>query len=117
MDSRTFVARAEAIGPRVGSVVRKHLEESEGEPLLHVLMASLRRWAISSFYNLEDETDLIPLMDLLEEALRTGEEALENAVAVSFVEDACTWDPRMTSFLATWPIGLKDEAERQRRLR
>jgi len=54
---------------------------------------------------------------LLDEALRGGDEHVENAVAVSFVEDSCGWDPRLAAFVSAWPPGLKAEAERQQSAR
>lgn len=45
--------------------------------------------------------------------LRRGDENVENAVAVSFVEDSCVSDPRMAAFVTAWLAGLRAEVERQ----
>ena len=93
--------------------MENHLAD-HGELLLHVLMADVRRWLISAFYNLQDDTETMAVLELLEEALSRGDARLENAVAISFVEDSCPWHPRMGAFVDAWPGGLRREAERQR---
>jgi hypothetical protein len=55
------------------------------------------------------------LLGVFETGLREGDEAVENAVAVSFVEDTDWWDDSMRLFIARWPTGLAEEVERQRR--
>jgi hypothetical protein len=54
------------------------------------------------------------LLVVMDKGLREGDEDVENAVAVSFVENTGCWDPAMLPFIATWPEDLKAEAERQR---
>ena len=44
---------------------------------------------------------------------RSSIEYVENAMAVSFVEDAGWWDPKMEPFMAAWPLPLREEADRQ----
>jgi len=46
--------------------------------------------------------------------LREGDERVENAVAVSFVEDTPWWDPDRSAFIASWSPALRAEAERWR---
>lgn len=46
--------------------------------------------------------------------LTDGNERVENAVAVSFVEDTGWWDDAMAPFIAAWPEPLRAEARRQR---
>ncbi len=53
------------------------------------------------------------LLDVLDRALREGDERVENAVAVSFVEDTRLWDPAMRPFVDAWPDALQAEALHQ----
>ncbi|TPG17353.1 DUF7674 family protein [Pedococcus bigeumensis] len=113
MTSADFVRQLADATPRLQALVDEHLADHDGELLLHVLMADARRWVISAFYNLQDDTATMAVLHLLDEALRDGEANLENAVAISFVEDSCVWHPRMAAFVDAWPRGLRAEAERQ----
>ena len=54
-------------------------------------------------------------LELLEEAIRSSDELVENLVSVSFVESVGPWDDSKLDFIATWPVGLREEALRQRR--
>lgn len=49
--------------------------------------------------------------------MREGDERVENAVAVSFVEDTPLWDESRHAFIERWPPALSAEAERQRNWR
>jgi hypothetical protein len=93
--------------------LREHLEDQEGELLLHLLTADLRRLAITWFEDGQSER-LTRLLGVVDTALREGDDAVENAIAVSFVEDTGWWDPDMDRFIAVWPDGLRAEAQRQR---
>ena len=96
--------------------MREHLETYDGELLLHVLIADLRRLAVAWFD--EGSTDPMQrLLAVLDAGLAEGDERVENAVAVSFVEDAAWWDQPSQAFIATWPAGLAHEVERQRNAR
>ena len=46
--------------------------------------------------------------------LADGDAALDNAVAVSFVEDSGWWEPGKKDYLASWPSTLTVELNRQR---
>ena len=85
--------------------------------MFHLLMSDVRRWLISAFYNLVEDESIAAGLALLDEALRDGDERLENAVAASFVEDSCVWHPPLGAFLAAWPEGLQKEAARQQSTR
>lgn len=117
MTSADFVQRLPEAAPRLHTLIDDHLADYDGEVLLHLLMADVRRWVISAFYNLIEEEAIVAVLALLDEALRDGDERLENAVAVSFVEDSCVWHPRMAPFLSAWPLGLQKEAARQQSTR
>lgn len=53
----------------------------------------------------------------LDEALRQGDDEVENLVAVSFVENVGPWDPGQAAFIEGWPPALRAEARRQREWR
>jgi hypothetical protein len=111
-----FVASVVAAVPEAQQVVEKHLVDQEGELLLHLLMADLMRLAIASFE--QGDADLLRrLLAVIDAGLRDGDEEVENAVAVSFVENTGWWDPQMQPFIATWPAGLRAEADEQRNWR
>jgi hypothetical protein len=92
--------------------MREHLEDNEGV-LLHLLSADLRRYAIKAFDT--GRTDVLQrLLGVLDRALVDGDEYVNNAVAVSFVEDTGWWEPAMQPFIESWPLSLQAEARRQR---
>jgi hypothetical protein len=98
--------------PEVETTVRQHTDDHE--LLLHLLVADLRRLAIQWWGEGRNEP-LERLLRVVEVGLREGDEQVENAVAVSFVEDTGWWDESMQPFIAQWPTGLADEIERQSR--
>lgn len=99
--------------PEIAPLVAAHLDDQEGELLLHLLMADLRRFLIDAWQRQDD--DLVGRgLGLLDTALTAGDEYVENAVAVSFVEDTGWWEPDMQPFIATWPAGLAAEVGRLR---
>jgi hypothetical protein len=53
------------------------------------------------------------LLDVVNRALLNGTDYVNNAVAVSSVEDTGWWDPAMQPFIESWPAGLQAEARRQ----
>lgn len=117
MSAEEFVGRVRTLSPEFRFIVERHREQYAGEVLLHVLMAELRRWSVSTFYNLYDDAAVLALLELLDHGLRFGDGQVENAVAVSFIQDACTWNPRVADFVSAWPGGLRAEANRQQRCR
>jgi hypothetical protein len=98
--------------PEADATVTAHLQDS-GELLLHLLVADLRRLAVQWFDARKNEP-LRRLLNVIEAGLREGDEDVENAVAVSFVEDTGWWDESMQPFIAIWPAGLTRELDRQR---
>ncbi len=95
------------------ATVREHFADQEGELLLHLLTADLRRLAVAWFQ--EGRTDaLARLLDALDVALREGNQYVNNAIAVSFVEDLGWWEPGMQPFIATLPGELANEVDRLR---
>ena len=113
ISSQEFLAELSFSVPESQELVAEHLDYHEGL-LLHVLMADLRRMAIAMFESGEYDS-LARLLGVLDRSLVEGDEYVENAVAVSFVEDTgWWWDPEMGPFMSVWPAGLMAEAERQR---
>jgi hypothetical protein len=112
MSSREFLVELSLNVPESREVVAEHLAFHE-ELLLHVLMADLRRMAIAMFERGESDS-LGRLLEVLDRSLVEGDDHVENAVAVCFVEDTGWWDPEMAAFMGVWPAGLSAEAERQR---
>jgi hypothetical protein len=106
-----FVEQLEAEVPEAQAEVREHFE-FYGELLLHLLMADLLRLAVRLFHaeEVEAEQRLLNFIDL---ALRRGDEAVENAVQVSFVEHVGAFPEETPEFIASWPVGLLAERDRQ----
>ena len=98
--------------PETKSVVGEHLEDYDGL-LLHLLTADLRRFAIESFDAGRSDV-LARLLRVIDAALREGTDDVQNAMAVSFVEDTGWWEPSMQRFIDTWPTGLQSEVRSQR---
>ena len=112
MTEADFVRSLADEAPEVRGLVDEHLRDQSGELLLHLLVADVRRAAVDAFQ--QGDGDLLRrLLDLLDRSLREGDERVENAVAVSFVEDAGWWDPAMRPFIDAWPAALRAEAQRQ----
>lgn len=108
---RLLVAILDSL-PEASAFVAEHLDDNDGQVLLHLLVADLRRLAVDGWRHNEDVASRC--LALLEAALTSGDARVQNAVAVSFVEDVGWWDTDVQPFLATWPPALAAEAERQR---
>ena len=94
------------------AILDEHLADND-VVLAHLLVADLRRRA-EQLHAEGDLDRLAALLEILNTALRDGDEYLKDAVEISFVEDSNLWEPSARTFLATWPQALKDEAELQR---
>ena len=112
MEADDFVDLLLGTVPEAGDLYREHLEDNFGEVLLHLLMADVRRLTAHAFEAGKEDL-LRRCLTVVERALLEGDEDLENAVAVSFVEDTGWWDPEVQPFMATWPTALRAEADRQ----
>lgn len=97
--------------PETAGLVTTHVGDNEGELLLHLLMSDLLRFTVSAF-QANDRAAASKILDLVDRALREGDEYVQNAVAVSFVEHAGFGPGETEEFLAIWPQGLKDERQR-----
>lgn len=113
ISSHEFVVELVREVPEARLVVDDHVGDY-GELLLHLLVADLRRMAMAMFEQGQPDS-LDRLLVVLDRALTEGDDSVENAVAVSFVEGTGSWDPDMAAFMSAWPAGLTEEAERQRR--
>ena len=111
--SADFVSRARSTDPRVAAVVDEHLIDNEDELLLHLLVADFRRQAQAA-HDLHDFGLRDTLLALLDWGLAEGDEAVDNAISISFVEDLGWWEPGMDEYLAAWPPALTAELQRQR---
>jgi hypothetical protein len=93
-------------------MVDEHLADND-ELLPHLLVADLRRCAEAAHesrdFDLRDR-----VLALMDSALAAGDAALDNAVAISFVEDSGWWEPGKKEYLASWPSTLTVELNRQR---
>lgn len=107
-----FLAGVRETNPQLDAVVAEHLADHDGEVLLHLLVADLRRLAHAAHVS-GDSAKRDAVLELLDWGLRDGDEALENAVSVSFVEDSGWWEPGMVEYVDSWPPALTEELRRQ----
>jgi hypothetical protein len=112
MTQESFVQELLDAVPDAQATVDEHLRDNDGL-LLHLLMADLLRLAVSAYQGNDPETSQ-RLLALLDRALREGDEAVENAVCVSFVEHVGAGAGESDEFIASWPEGLREEVNRQR---
>jgi hypothetical protein len=80
-----FLPRLAADVPVLGPILEEHLEDNDGELLAHLLLSDIRRWCLEHVTT--DPATVQQVADGLEHALGSGDEVVENALAVSFVED------------------------------
>lgn len=106
-----FVEQLKRDVPEVQPLILEHLDDND-EILLHLLTADLRRHAMEAF-DAGRSPELFRLLAVLNAALIEGADDVQNAIAVSFVEDTGWWDPAMQPFIESWPPDLRREADRQ----
>lgn len=112
MTSHAFTQELIAEVPSIGPLVSEHLADADGELLIHLLMADLLRFTVREFH--EGDRDISKsCLSVVDRALRFGDDALTNAVAVSFVENAGLEDGETPEFIATWPQNLRQELASQ----
>jgi hypothetical protein len=96
--------------PEVAPILDEHIADND-EMLLHVFVARVRDVTIDAFDR--GDRDLSSrIVSAFDSGLRDGDEHVENAVAVSFVEDTPWWNPDRDDFMASWPSALRAEAAR-----
>lgn len=97
--------------PEAGDTVREHLDDQEGQLLLHLLMPELLRFGVAAFE--DGETDQARrLLEFVGRCLADGDEYVRNAVQVSFVENYEYGQNEPDSFVPLWPDGLRAELGR-----
>lgn len=107
-----FVATLLADVPQSADLVQEHLADYDGELLLHILMYDLLKRTVS-LYTDGKEDEARQLLEFVDRCLRDGDEHVENAVAVSFVEDYGYRPDEPDALLRLWPPGLRNELKRQ----
>ncbi len=112
MSTDDFVSLLLAVGPEVRQIYDEHLADFD-EVLLHLLVVNVRDLMISAFDRGDDDLSK-RLVAAFDTGLRLGDDRVVNAVAVSFVEDTPWSNPARDAFIASWPPGLRAEAEGQR---
>jgi len=95
--------------------VEEHRSDND-EILPHVLYGDLTRFVVAAAEEGHDEL-VRRVLAFLEDELAHGDEMVQNLVAVSFVENVGPFERSTAGFIATWPPGLKAEADRQREWR
>jgi hypothetical protein len=104
MNEDNFIRRVREAVPETEPFLAEHLAYNE-ELLLHVFVARVRGLAIDAF-NRGDRDLSDRIVDVFDSGLQVGDERVENAAAVSFVEDTPWWDPARKGFIASWPLAL-----------
>ncbi len=88
----------------------EHLADNDGELLLHPFVSEVRDFAIQTF-EAGDRDVSARLVRVFELGLVDGDDRVQNAVSVSFVEDTPLWAAERADFIASWPDRLRAEAE------
>jgi hypothetical protein len=96
--------------PESGNVVAEHLSDNDGL-LLHLLLSDLLRMTVST-YNAGDVRVTDRLLEFIDWCLRTGDDYVNNAVAVSFVENFGALPSESDGLLDRWPAALRAELGR-----
>lgn len=109
----TFVVGLLNAVPEARGIVGEHTDDFDGDVLLHLLVADVRRFTLSAWER-GDEAVTARSLTFLDDALREGDNDVQGAVTVSFVEDIGWWDESVQAFLQMWPPTLSAEVERQR---
>jgi hypothetical protein len=97
-----LIARVPAFEP----VYREHLEDNDGELLPHVLFGDLSRFVVSADAR-GDDALVRSTLDFLENVLTEGDEAAQNLVVVSFVENIARDDLSDPGQVDEWPPNLR----------
>lgn len=107
----SFVDNLLAVMSEVAETVRGHLDDQEGELLLHLLMADLLRLTVRVFRDGREDVAR-RLLEFVDHCLSEGDEYVQNAVSVSFVEDYGFGPDEPEALLSLWPAGLRAELGR-----
>lgn len=96
--------------PEAEPLVVEHLDNND-QLLLHLLMGDVTRF-VEAAYEGGDLMLASRCLAFLDLSLREGDEDVQNAVSVSFVENVGPWDSGKASFIAAWPDALRADAVR-----
>lgn len=97
--------------PDVGPLIDEHFDDFD-ELLIHLLMADLLRFTVQRFHQ-GDLASSDRVVGIVNRGWLEGDDALVNAVAVSFVEHVGTGPGETRDFIASWPPALLEERHRQ----
>ncbi len=113
LDGVWFIAELVRVCQEVLPIVREHLVDMDGELLLHLLIADIGRFA-SAQHAKGDVALSDRILRVVAEAFVGDLDAhVQNAVAVSFVENFVPTDGDDDAWFNSWPTELHREAERQ----
>ena len=98
--------------PEFSDAIDEHVADYD-EVLPHLLFGDLTLFVLKAQDDGDDEI-VRRALAFLDGALREGDDAVQNLVGVSFVENVGPWDPNQAAFIASWPEALRLEAEQQR---
>jgi hypothetical protein len=112
MTADEFMAELDRRVPEAAELVRDQLGFME-VPHLHLLLPELLRMATELYASGQTET-LARLQNLVAEGMAHGDEDVENAVAVSFVEHLGAFLLETPAFIAQLPQPLLGELRRQK---
>ena len=100
------VALLHDLVPEADGLVAEHLADND-ELLLHLLMSDLQRRAVAAYEAGEtDTTDRV--LTFADRCLGDGDDYVQNAVRVSFVEHFGTSPGETDDLLARWPVSLRE---------
>lgn len=108
-----FVEVLRGAVPTVGTILDEHVDE-HGGLLIHVLLPDVLRFAAGCFADGDVYTSS-RVLDVVDRALKEGDEHLLNAVAVSFVESVGAYPDETPEFIASWPPALLAEYREQQK--
>ena len=79
-----------------------------GRVHLGLLLQAVARFAREA-YDGGDSALVDRCLTYLDTSLRTGDDEVQNAIRVAFVENTALWEPGTAEWLATWPDSLRDD--------
>ena len=106
-----FVHNLVAVVPEAAETDRGHLDDQEGELLIHLLMADLLRLTVRVFGDGREDVAR-RLLEFIDRCLSEGDEYVRNAVSVSFVEHYGSGSDEPEALLSLWPAGLRADLGR-----
>jgi hypothetical protein len=106
-----FVSQLVAAVPALAAVYREHIADN-GEPLPHVFMGDVTRFAIAGAEHEDSADSLSTLLTLLEGGLNSGDSDVAELIGVSFVENLCGEDDAIQLLLPRMGRSLRQEMKR-----